>query len=515
MPLLTKKFLSDYNPTLNITLPSKKFFDLPVKVLQFGEGRFIRAFLNYFIEIANHKQLFNGRSLVIQPQKADKAALINAQDGLFTICSRGLREGVQEENFMIISSIKEAIAAKTSWFNTLKLTEIPSIQIIASNTTEAGLIFDPNDSIDNIPPDSFPGKLTAMLYHRFNFFDGDKNRGLMVLPLELVENNGDVLKEVVLKLANKWKLESKFIEWIESSNQFYKSIVDRIVTGYPKQEEINQFQQKLGYEDKFFNVAELYHSWIIEADEKLQTIMPFDEAGLNVQFVSNIKKYFIRKVRILNGSHTSMVPIAYLSGKNFVKESIENSLIKVFIENVLKNEIIPFIDLPQNELLAYKDIIIERFRNPFLQHELLSISLYSSSKIRLRVLPSILEYYQQFNSPPPLLSFAFAAFLVFMNIREKTDSGWFGNRDTKKYEYKDSAESLDFFYNAWLEINRSKEKDVANLVTKICGNTILWDDDLTQLPQFVSIVATHIRSILNNGMYIALQRLLKENNLIG
>ncbi|MHA1651393.1 MAG: tagaturonate reductase, partial [Candidatus Helarchaeota archaeon] len=453
MKRLNRQFLLDYKPSIPVMLPKTHFFELPIKVLQFGEGRFIRAFLNYFIEIANHKQLFNGRTVVIQPRKADKASIINEQDGLFTLCACGLQDGVEKQEFIIISSIHKAIAAKTQWKETLELAEIPSLEIIASNTTEAGLIYDPDDSIEKNPPDSFPGKLTALLYHRYKHFDGDLNRGLVILPLELVENNGDVLKELVLKLVKKWNLEENFMKWLNRANAFYKSIVDRIVTGYPNKKELEKYQQQLGYEDKLFNVAELYHSWIIEADEKLQSIIPFDKAGLNVQFVDNIATYFLRKVRILNGAHTSMVPIAYLAGKNFVKESIEDPLINIYIQNILENEVIPFINLPKNELIQYKDTILERFRNPFIQHRLLSISLYSTSKMRLRVVPSILSYYKKFNEPPPLLSFAFAAFLVFMHIREKEALNWFGYRDSEKYQYHDDSNSLEFFYNAWNSIN--------------------------------------------------------------
>jgi len=497
-----------------MTLPRNSFFNLPIKVLQFGEGRFIRSFLNYFIEVANHKGLFNGRSVVIQPRKADKAVKINAQDGLFTICSRGIQQGVQKQEFMINSSIEKAVAAKTDWDSTLKLAEIPSIQIIASNTTEAGLVYDSNDSLQKNPPNSFPGKLTALLYHRYQYFDGDKNRGIMILPLELIENNGDVLKEIVLKLSRKWELGDTFISWLNGANKFYKCIVDRIVTGYPKPDELIKFQQQLGYQDNLFTIAELYHSWIIEADEKLQTTIPFDEAGLNVKFVSDIKHYFLRKVRILNGAHTSMVPIAYLSGKNIVKESIEDPLINVYIRNLIENEVIPFIGLPYTELLRYRDTIIERFRNPFLEHKLLTISLYQSSKIRLRILPSILAYYQKYNRPPPLLSFAFAAYIVFMHIQDKSDSKWFGLRNTEKYQYQDDPAYLDFFYHVWNKIEITNSDGISKLVKTICQNTTLWERDLTKLPQFVKIVTEHVTNIIKNGLYASLKQLLTQNKLI-
>ncbi len=514
MKSLTKNFLNQYEPSIDITLPKNSFFDLPVKVLQFGEGRFIRAFFDYFIEVANHQGLFNGRAIVIQPRRADKVARINAQDGLFTLCSQGLRNDAKIQEFMIISSIKEAIAAKTEWNKTLKLVEIPSIQIIASNTTEAGLVYDPEDRFQNNPPKSFPGKLTAMLYHRYEFFDGDKNRGLMLLPLELVENNGTILKQIVLKLAKRWNLEDAFIEWLTGANKFYKCIVDRIVTGYPKAQELAQFQQKLGYEDNFFNIAELYHSWIIEADEKLQTTIPFDEAGLNVQFVSHIKNYFLRKVRILNGAHTSMVPIAYLSGKDLVKDAINDSLINVYVRNMLSNEVIPFIDLPESDLLRYRDIIIERFRNPFLEHKLLTISLYQSSKMRLRVLPSILAYYLANKRPPPLLLFAFAAFIVFMRVQEGTETGWFALRQNEPYQYQDDPTLLEFFLKAWVKVDTANPEEILHLVNAICENLTLWERDLTEYPKFTKIITNHVDNILKNGTYASLKQLLIENGLL-
>jgi tagaturonate reductase len=491
-------------------MPDPSFFDLPVKVVQFGEGRFIRAFLDYFIEIANHHHLFNGRVVVIQPQQTENAAMINAQNGLFTLCARGLTKGVQRQELTIISSIKEAFAAKTDWLKILNLAECPSVEFITSNTTEAGLVYDHTDSFENNPPVSFPGKVLSFLYRRFQFFDGSPTHGLKILPLELIENNGIVLRGIILKLAKHWNLGDKFIQWLETSNRFYNSIVDRIVTGYPAEKDLKEFQNMLGYEDKLFDVAELYYSWIIEASDRLQTKIPFDRAGLDVQFVSDLTNYFQRKVRILNGAHTSMTPIAYLSGKNSVKESIENPVIQGFIENLLEKEVIPFINLPSDELIAYKDIIIERFHNPFIEHKLLNITLYSISKMRLRLLPSIIAYYKRFQTAPPFSLFAFAAFLTFMRIREHINSKWSGQRGSEPYEYNDSPESLQIFYNAWNSINPSKKEDLHRLVSSICQNPALWNMDLTQLPSFVSIVASYIDQILKLGMISALQRFLTQ-----
>lgn len=507
---LSKKLLSNISPKVEVKMPDPSFFSLPIKVMQFGEGQFIRAFLDYFIEIANHQHLFNGRVVVIQPQRTENAAMINAQDGLFTLCARGLTNGKQRQEFAVISSIKEAFAAKTAWQKILKLGECSSIEFIASNTTEAGIVYNSADSIENSPPSSFPGKILAFLYHRYQFFDGSPSYGLNILPLELIENNGTTLKVIILKLANHWNLGEKFIQWLETSNRFYNSIVDRIVTGYPTEKELKEFQDRLGYEDKLFDVAELYHSWIIEANDGLQKKIPFDSAGLNVQFVSDLSNYFQRKVRILNGAHTSMTPIAYLAGKNSVKDAIEDPYIQCFVKILLEKEVIPFINLPSNELIAYKDIIIERFHNPFIDHKLLNITLYSTSKMRLRLLPSIIAYYKRFQSAPPFSLFAFAAFLTFMRIRENVNSKWFGQRGSECYEYNDSPESLQIFQTTWNSIDPSNKEDLHKLVSSIGQNLALWTKDLTQLPGFVSIVAAQMDQILKLGMMPALQRFLSQ-----
>ncbi|MDD1777790.1 MAG: tagaturonate reductase [Candidatus Helarchaeota archaeon] len=511
--LLTRELLSSISPRRDVRIPDPSFFDLPVKVIQFGEGRFIRAFLDYFIEIANHHHLFNGRVVVIQPQQTENTALINAQNGLFTLCARGLTKGLQRQEFTLISSIKEAFAAKTDWLKILSLAERPSVEFIVSNTTEAGLVYNRADLPENNPPASFPGKVLSFLYRRFQFFDGNPKHGLKILPLELIENNGMVLRDIILKLARSWELGDKFIQWLETSNRFYNSIVDRIVTGYPAEKDLKEFQKVLGYEDKLFDVAELYHSWIIEAADSLQTKIPFDRAGLNVEFVSDLTTYFQRKVRILNGAHTSMTPIAYLSGKNFVKESIEDPNIQGFVTNLLEKEVIPFINLPAAELIAYKDIIFERFHNPFIEHKLLNITLYSTSKMRLRLLPSIIAYYKRFQSAPLFSLFAFAAFLTFMRIREHVGSKWSGQRGSEHYEYSDSPESLQIFHNAWNSINPSKSEDLHRLVSSLSQNPGLWNVDLSQLPGFVSIVTSHLEKILHLGMVSALQQFLAQQKI--
>ncbi|NVM03334.1 MAG: tagaturonate reductase, partial [Candidatus Helarchaeota archaeon] len=401
IPLLNRKFLSNYKPAIEIKLPDSKKFDLPEKVIQFGEGVFIRAFFNYFLEIANSRNIFNGRTVVIQPVHVEKAKILNDQDCLFTLCSRGLKNGQKQENYFIISSIGKAYAAKLDWIEILKFTKSPEIEIITSNTTEAGITYNSEDKMDLNPPISYPGKLTSFLYHRYENFDSSTDAGLIILPLELVENNGDTLKKIVKKIIKNWNLENKFMNWLEKANIFCNTLVDRIVTGYPR-DEIDHFREILKYEDKMLNTSELYHIWVIEGGENVQKKIPLDEAGLNVLFVPDLTPYYLKKVRILNGAHTSMVHLSYLIGNNLVKESVEHPLVGQFLRDFLFKEVIPSMNMPKQELIDYANIIIERFRNPFINHLLINITLNSNSKIKYRILPTLIQYYEKFKKDPKL-----------------------------------------------------------------------------------------------------------------
>ncbi|MFX1452000.1 MAG: tagaturonate reductase, partial [Promethearchaeota archaeon] len=348
IPLLNRKVLSNYQPEIDIQLPDNKKFDLSEKVIQFGEGVFIRAFFDYFLDIANSNNIFNGRAVVIQPVHVEKAKIINKQDGLFTLCTRGLKNGQKQENYYIISSISKAYAAKIDWIEILKYAKNPKIEIITSNTTEAGITYNSEDRMDLNPPISYPGKLASFLYHRYENFDASADAGLLILPLELVQNNGDTLKKIVKKLIKNWNLENKFIKWFENANLFCNTLVDRIVTGYPS-EEIEYFRNLLKFEDKMLNTAELYHIWIIEGGKNVQKKIPLDEAGLNVLFVPDLTPYYLKKIKILNGAHTSMVYLSYLMGNNLVKESVEHPLVSRFLRNFLFDEVIPSMNMPKEE----------------------------------------------------------------------------------------------------------------------------------------------------------------------
>ncbi|MFX0141191.1 MAG: tagaturonate reductase [Candidatus Hodarchaeota archaeon] len=510
IPLLNRKFLSTYQPNIDIKLPDINKFDLPEKVIQFGEGVFIRAFFNYFLEIANSNSIFNGRAVVIQPVHVEKAKILNDQDCLFTLCSRGLRNGRKQEDYFIISSISKAYTAKLDWNDILKCSRSPEIEIITSNTTEAGITYDSDDKLDFNPPISFPGKLTTFLYHRYENFDAAPDAGLLILPLELVENNGDTLKKIIKKLIKNWNLENKFLNWFEKANIFCNTLVDRIVTGYPI-DEIDQFRKILEYEDKMLNTAELYHIWIIEGGKKVQRIIPLDNAGLNVLFVPDLTPYYLRKVRILNGAHTSMVHMSYLIGNNLVKESIEHPLVSKFIKNFLFKEVIPSMNMPEKELIDYANVIMERFRNPFIKHLLINITLNSNSKFRYRILPTLIEYYEKYKKIPKLIPLSFASFLYFMKISKGLENKFYGMRNKELYEIKDDKEVIQYYNSEWEKVDLKKSETIERFVTNICKNKDYWQVDLTTLGNFKDLVVENLLYILKNNINFALKKILESN----
>ncbi len=511
IPLLNRKFLSNYQPEIEIQLPESKKFELPEKVIQFGEGVFIRAFFNYFLEIANSRNIFNGRAIVIQPVHVEKAKILNDQDCLFTLCSRGLKNGQKQENYSIISSISKAYAAKLDWIDILKFSKSPELEIITSNTTEAGISYNSEDNMDLNPPISYPGKLTSFLYNRYENFDSSTDAGLIILPLELVENNGDALKKIVKKLIKNWNLENKFMNWLEKANIFCNTLVDRIVTGYPR-DEMEQFRKILKYEDKMLNTAELYHIWVIEGGENVRKKIPLDEADLNVLFVPDLTPYYLKKVRILNGAHTSMVHLSYLMGNNLVKESIEQPLVNKFLRNFLFDEVIPSMEISKGELINYTNIILERFENPYIEHRLINITLNSNSKIRYRILPTLIEFYEKFKKIPKLIPLSFASFLYFMKINKESEGKFYGIRDKEHYEIKDDEEVIRYYNSEWQNVDSKKPETIEKFVTKICKNKDFWQVDLTTLGNFKDLVIENLLYILNNNVYFALKKILGSNN---
>ncbi|HET8656066.1 MAG TPA: tagaturonate reductase [Longimicrobiaceae bacterium] len=477
----------------------------PARVLQFGEGNFLRGFVDWMIDHLNRDGLFDGGVTIVQPIEQGMVGRINAQDGLYTLVLRGMREGRVVEQKELIGAVRGGIDPYTNYDAFLAAGRDPELRFVVSNTTEAGIAFDPSDRATDRPAASFPGKLTALLHERWRHFGGDPARGLVIIPCELIERNGDNLRRCVLRTAEAWELEPAFRAWVEDANVFTNTLVDRIVTGYPR-EEAPQIEAELGYRDDLLDTGEIFHAWVIEGPAELADELPFSRAGLNVVWTDDVTPYRDRKVRILNGAHTMMVLAAYLAGKDTVKECMDDPAISDYLRHGLYDEIIPTLDLPRADLESFAAAVLERFANPFVRHELLSISLNSTSKFKARVLPSVEEYLKRRGEPPRRLSFSLAALIAFYRGTEIRDGALVGHRGSQEYPIRDDAPVLEFFRGVWSDYDRSE--DAGRVATAVLARASLWGQDLTALPGgFAELVAADLRKILDSGAEAAMAAL--------
>jgi tagaturonate reductase len=372
----------------------------PERVIQFGEGGFLRGFVDWMLQKINETTDFDGNVVVVQPIEKGMCDMLTAQNGLYTHIIRG-KEGVDKT---VVDVISRCVKPYEDFEAYMALAENPDFRFIFSNTTEAGIVFQDTDKPTDMPPASFPAKLTLLLKRRFDL----GLRGFILIPCELIDRNGDNLKKAVLSYAKLWGYEEAFAAWVEKENVFCNTLVDRIVTGYPRGENI-----ELGYEDNMLNTSELFHLWVIEGPQQVGVEFPFAKTGLNVILTDNMTPYRTRKVRILNGSHTSMIPYAMLEGLETVGDCMADEKMSKFLRGCLFEEIIPTLDLPEEELLDYANNVLERFRNPYIRHLCSSICLNSVSKFKVRVLPSILEYIKRKNEMPKYLILSFAKLIEF------------------------------------------------------------------------------------------------------
>ncbi len=370
------------------------------KIIQFGEGGFLRGFFDWMLQKMNDKGLTDAGVVVVQPIEEGMCDLLTKQNNTYTHIIRGV-EGVEST---VINCITRCIKPYDDYKSYLELAENKDFKYIISNTTESGITYHEGDKLNDTPPISFPAKVSALLYKRFQL----GLPGFVFLPCELIDKNGSVLREIILRYAKEWELGAKFIEWVKKENSFCNTLVDRINTGYLKDEKID-----LGYTDNLINTSEYFHLWVIEGKKEDLADLPFEQAGLNVIICDSMEMYRTRKVRILNGAHTSLVPYALLSGFDTVKSCVDDEKMLSHIRKCVFDEIIPTLDLPIDELTGYAQNVIERFKNPYIKHYLASISLNSVSKFKVRVLPSILEYIKRFNKMPETLLFSFAMLIKF------------------------------------------------------------------------------------------------------
>ena len=418
------------------------------RVIQFGEGGFLRGFADWMLQIINENTDFDGKVVVVQPIERGMCDMLEAQGCVYTHLCRG-SEGVDQKKIDVISRCVKPYEDFDAY---MALAENPDFRFVISNTTEAGICFEEDNKITDKPAKSFPAKLTQLLKKRFDLGLG----GFVFLPCELIDKNGANLKKCVLQYADLWELGEGFKAWIETENIFCNTLVDRINTGYPKDEQID-----VGFDDKMINTSEYFHLWVIEGYADLCREIPFDKCGLNVIVTDNLEMYRTRKVRILNGAHTSMVPYALLSGLDTVKSCIDDEKMCAHLKKCVYEEIIPTLDLPREELIEYADNVIVRFSNPYIKHMLISIALNSVSKFKVRVLPSILEYIKRFDKMPETLIFSFAKLIDFY----MTDMT---NDDPEVTAFMKSATVAEILANEklWGEDLSFLEKEVAKHVTR-------------------------------------------------
>ncbi|MDH2926214.1 tagaturonate reductase [Lonepinella koalarum] len=465
----------------------------PTKIIQFGEGNFLRAFVDWQIDLLNEQTDLNAGVTIIRPINTDFPPSLNTQDGLYTTVIRGLDEkGDVVKQCRIIRSVNQEMNIYQDYDDYLQLAHNLEIKFIFSNTTEAGISYNENDQFDDRPPSSYPAKLTRLLYERFIATNGDKQQGFILLPCELIDYNGEQLKHMVLKYAQQWQLSTVFINWLETANTFCSTLVDRIVTGYPRNE-TTELEAELGYQDSFLDTAEYFHLFVIQGPKSLAQWLRLDQADLNILIVDDIKPYKERKVAILNGAHTALVPVAYLSGVNTVGEAMDDPALCQFVKTAVENEIIPVLSLAKDELQQFADAVIKRFRNPFIQHQLLSISLNSMTKYRTRNLPQLLAYQQKYQKLPPRLTFAFAALIAFYR----------GQRNGETIPLQDDEIWLNN-YKQWWGQYETGHLSLSQLVCDVLAQEKHWQQDLSLIPQLADTLTEQLTMIIQQGMRTAL-----------
>lgn len=463
----------------------------PEKIIQFGEGNFLRSFVDWQLDIINKNTDLNAGVAVVRPIDYDTVPLLNTQDGLYTSIIRGINEnGEVVKDYRIISSINREIPVYKEFDEYLKLVHNPEMRFIISNTTEAGIVYSDEDKYEDRPQKTFPAKLTRLLHERFLVFNGDMNKGFILMPCELIDYNGEELKKIVLKYAELWNLGEEFKNWLVNGNIWCSTLVDRIVTGYPRAEK-DELLKELGYEDNFMTTGEYFYLFVIQGPKDILTKeLRLDKVNLNILIVDDLKPYKLRKVGILNGAHTAMVPVAYLYGIDTVREAMENKDIREFIEKAIDEEIIPALDMDKKELMEFKEAVIKRFQNPYVKHMLMDISLNSMSKYKSRILPQVLETYRRTNKLPKRLLFSLAALIRFYKgVRENGDV----------INLKDDKHHLEMYQELW------KTDDYRKIVKYVLGLEKHWDINLNTIEGMTDLVTHYVENIDKYGVKKALE----------
>lgn len=496
---LDQKHLSQISPEKAAT-PSPAVFSLPEKVLQFGTGVLLRGLPDYFIDRANNRGLFNGRILVVKSTGQGDTLEFDRQDGLYTIGVRGIEEGLDIQENMISAAISRVVSAEKDWSLVLEAARNPALEVVISNTTEVGIQL-VRESIDASPPVSFPAKLLAVLRERYRSLGGNSAPGMVIVATELIPGNGKKLEEIIWELAADQHLDGAFLSWAKTKLIFCNSLVDRIVPGKPDQEKLEALEQELGYRDELLIFAEPYRLWAIEGDERVAGVLSFAEVDKGVIITPDIEIYRELKVRLLNGTHTLTAGIACLSGIETVKEGMDHPEVRAFVELVMQQEIAPAIPYPvpleQSRLFA--GTVIDRFSNPHIRHLWLSITMQYTMKLKIRVLPVLLNYHTCFGQIPSFITFGFAAYLHFMQVKKSGEGKYYGAAGSVFYLINDDC--APYFEE------KTRTCSQSDYVEVVLRDREFWGTDLAALPGFIATVNAYYLDIQDNGMEAALRQL--------
>lgn len=490
MKTLSAETTQHITPKEGWILPQANAFALPEKVLQFGTGVLLRGLQDYYIDKANHQGIFNGRVVVIKSTAMGGTEDFDRQNGVFTHCIRGINNGQPVYENRINTSISRVLTASTQWDEILQCAENPHMQVVISNTTEVGISLNEEDRITDAPPASYPGKLLAFLYHRYQFFKADPSKGMVIIPCELIPDNGTKLKNIVLKLAALNNLEPECVAWLEQANHFCNSLVDRIVPGKLPAEEKAQVESQMDLCDELMVMSEVYTLWAIESQqpEKIAAILSFAQADTGIVITDDIGKFRELKLRMLNGTHTLSCGLAVVAGFDTVKQAMEDEAMTTYIEQLMLNEIAPAIPYTISRLDAevFAAGVIDRFRNPALDHQWLAITMQFSSKLKMRTQPLLHNHYKNNQTVPQLIALGYAAHILFMRCTEENGSYW-GVLNGKKYQIKDDQANMYY--------QKSLHHQGASLVHAVLTDQQLWGEDLTAYPGFADAVVAYYHGL--------------------
>ena len=462
------------------------------KIIQFGEGNFLRAFIEWIIWKTNQKTGFDASVVVVQPIEKGMVEWLNNQDGLYHLNLQGLSNGQSVDSVDLIDVISRGLNPYTDFEEYLKLAEQPQMRFVISNTTEAGIAFDASCKITDAPASSYPGKLTQLLYRRYEYFKGDKSKGLIIFPCELIFENGKHLKECIRKYIDLWKLSEGFRDWFETACGVYSTLVDRIVPGYPR-DTAEQLCERVGYKDNLLDKGEIFHLWVIEAPAEVAEEFPADKAGLNVLFVPSEAPYHERKVTLLNGPHTVLSPVGYLSGLNTVKECCEDPETGKFVHKVMYEELLPTLNLPREELVKFADDEMERFRNPYVKHFVTSIMLNSFPKFKTRDLPGLKTYLERKGTLPQGIVLGLAAICTYYKGGKRGEDEIIPNDDEK---------IVNLLKQLWAT------GDVAVVAKGVLADEFIWGEDLNSIPGLTELLTADLALIQKEGMRAAVKSII-------